>query len=70
MHKLLTWQCISPHTMMGVDTGCTLDSSNRRSHTRHSFLREREEGGKGEGREGGREAEEGEREKGEKKGES
>ena len=57
MHKLLTWQCISPHTMMGVDTGCALDSSNRRSHTRHSFLErgkkeEREKVGSEGGREG------------------
>ena len=71
MHKLLTWPWISPHTMMGVDTGCTLDSSNRRSHTQHSFLRERKEGGKRgrregerEGGEGRREGEEGERERG------
>ena len=59
MNKLLTWPWISPHTMMGVDTGSTLDSSNRRSHTQHSFLRERKEGGKRGRREGGREGRDG-----------
>ena len=37
----LTCPCISPHTVTGVDTGCTLDSSNRSSLTRsHNFCKE------------------------------
>lgn len=29
----VTWPWMSPHTVTGVQTGCTLDSSSSRSHT-------------------------------------